>query len=145
MTNESEVTTVIGSQRIRASKYQGHYIGTLEELDNKRNQLCKEHHVAVRIDIQADWFPMADWFEVYCPDSQFFTQSQPDIDHYTWFSACWIGFNGTHQGIIVCTPWIWPQDTRSTLILLVGEPSEELVEGIVGQYVERVKALIEGA
>jgi hypothetical protein len=59
----------------------------------------------------------------------------PVVEGYAWYRGYWI-LQDPKNGVLIFTPWIWPQDTRPPLILIVGEPNQNWVSQIVRCYIQ---------
>jgi len=149
MSDVTELTITLRCARgCVVRRYRGPQLSNVRSLDQVRNEICRRTNLAINIKVSQDWFSHSkvDLVEESARDSHLFNYvAEPRFDDHEWYRAYWIGYRSYHTGLVICIPWLLPQPTRPTLILIIEEPPTEWIESIVGFYVHHVRALIEEA
>lgn len=118
--------------------YNGPAATLLAELNEEVNQLL-EAHKYVPSDPSRFSFPMATGVEESDFGSEFFGgQLHPRVDDYGWYRGYRIIY-GPGAEMILYTPWVWPQDSRPSLLFVTGGISAEVVEDAISWYANRVR------
>lgn len=128
-----------------AEKYLGVYTQKLAEIHTLAQFLSESQGISGGSADISNWFPMAAAFEESSFKSKFFEEElHPTIHGYDWYRAYWIEYL-SQQGVILAVPWISPQESRPSIVLLVGDPPATWVVDVINAYLDNKNAWLEDA
>ena len=131
---------MVAERRAMRRRYRGYIAKHLEWLFREINLLYRVKKIRGTFRLDPSWFPDAVRVEESGPNSPFFDHVRnPIVDRYAWFRGYWLAHNENNTaGLTLYLPWFWPQETRTPLVMIFGDPPHEWIDRILHALTQKL-------